>query len=340
MSNKQNETEAGLWEPLPGRAARCRLCAHYCRLTEGEIGRCGVRLNRQGKLLTRSAGELAAIHLDPVEKKPLFHFLPGSQTYSLGSFGCNFSCRFCQNSGISQGAARKAGSGQRSTPEKLLDAALKSGAASLSYTYNEPTVFFELLAVCARTAKDKGLRNIMVSNAYLSKEAFSALDGLVDAANFDLKSFSDAFYRDYCGARLKPALQTLKRAVRAGWWVEVTTLIISGLNDSMEELDQLADFLASELSPDLPWHVSGFRPAYLMPGHPPTPIASLERALEAGSRRGLHYVYTGNVIGHDAESTYCPACKKKLIARLGFLARPGFSGVCPDCGLKTPGIWM
>ncbi|MCL1889413.1 MAG: AmmeMemoRadiSam system radical SAM enzyme [Desulfovibrionaceae bacterium] len=340
MSNKQNEAEAGLWEALPGGAARCRLCAHYCRLAEGEISRCGVRLNRQGKLLTRNAGELAAINLDPVEKKPLFHFLPGSQTYSLGSFGCNFSCRFCQNSGISQGAARKSGSGQRVAPEKLLDAAVKSGAASLSYTYNEPTVFFELLAACARTAKDKGLRNIMVSNAYLSKEGFSALDGLVDAANFDLKSFSDAFYRDYCGARLKPALQTLKRAIRAGWWVEVTTLIISGLNDSREELDQLADFLASELGPDLPWHVSAFRPAYLMPDHQPTPVASLERALEAGSRRGLRYVYTGNAAGHDAESTYCPACKKKLIARLGFLARPGFSGVCPDCGLKTPGIWI
>ena len=339
MSNREAYAEARLWEALPGGEARCRLCAQYCRLAAGETGKCAARLNQGGTILTRNTGKLAAINLDPVEKKPLFHFLPGSQTFSLGSLGCNFSCRFCQNSDISQIDTRRTAGGQAATPAKLVEAASRAGARSLSYTYNEPTVFFELMEQCARLAKTRGLRNILVSNAYLSRECFSALDGLVDAANFDLKSFSDAFYRDYCGGRLKPVLQTLKRTTRAGWWVEVTTLIISGINDSQEELDQLARFLVSELGPDLPWHVSRFRPAYLMQDHPPTALDSLERALEAGYRHGLHYVYAGNLVGHERESTYCPGCGAMLIPRRGYSVRSGFSGVCPHCGLAVPGVW-
>jgi pyruvate formate lyase activating enzyme len=260
-------------------------------------------------------------------------------TFSAGSLGCNFSCLFCQNSEISQYSARWSAIAQPASPAGLVEAALRHEARSISYTYNEPTVFFELMAASAALARERGLRNIMVSNAYLSREALDVLDGLVDAANFDLKAFSDSFYRDYCGARLKPVLQTLCRTVKAGWWVEITTLIITGLNDGEEELDNLAAFIAGELGPDVPWHVSRFRPAYKMLDRPPSAMASLERALEAGSRRGLKYVYAGNVAGHDAESTYCPQCKKKLISRRGFSVNPGFTSFCPLCGLRLPGIW-
>jgi pyruvate formate lyase activating enzyme len=320
-------------------ALRCLLCSRYCRIEDGESGKCAVRFNRQGRLLTRTAGKVAAVNLDPVEKKPLFHFFPGSMTFSLGSLGCNLSCRFCQNSEISQYSDLWPSLEKPATPAALVETALRARAGSISYTYNEPTVFFELLEPCAILARKNGLRNVLVSNAYMSRETFSALDGLIDAANFDLKSFSDDFYRQWCGGRLKPVLQTLKRAVKAGWWVEVTTLVITGLNDSASELEQLASFIAGELGRTVPWHVSRFRPAYLMRDRPPTPPASLELALEAGHKHGLSYVYAGNMAGHGAESTYCPHCGKKLIPRCGFSVQGKFKGRCPDCGTGVPGIW-
>jgi pyruvate formate lyase activating enzyme len=229
--------------------------------------------------------------------------------------------------------------GKSVTSALLVEAALGARAQSVSYTYNEPVVFFELLEPCAILARKNALRNILVSNAYMSREAFSALDGLIDAANFDLKSFSDDFYRRCCGGRLKPVLQTLKRAVKAGWWVEVTTLIITGLNDSAPELDQLASFIAGELGGTVPWHVSRFRPAYLMRDRPPSAAASLELALEAGYKRGLSYVYAGNMPGHKAENTYCPGCGKTLLSRFGFSVQGKFTGRCPGCGTLVPGVW-
>lgn len=329
---------AELWEAC-GDKTRCRLCARYCLLAAGESGKCGVRQNRDGELCTRCAGEVAAVQLDPVEKKPLYHFLPGSLTFSLGSFGCNFSCDFCQNSEISQYNPRWRGGGRAATPAGLVRAAEESGAASLSYTYNEPTVFYELLRPTAALARERGLHNVMVSNAFLSSEAFAGLDGLIDAANFDLKSFSDSFYQNYCGARLKPVLQTIERAVRAGWWVELTTLLIAGLNDDASELEALAAHIRRELGPDVPWHVSRFRPAYRMTDRPATPPASIERALEAGVKAGLKYVYAGNMPGHGAESTFCPHCGTRLIGRSGYDAQTGFSGACPECNSNIAGFW-
>lgn len=330
---------AELWEPGTDKSARCRLCAQYCLIAEGASGKCGVRKNRSGSLLTRAANEVAAVNLDPVEKKPLYHFLPGTQTFSVGGFGCNFSCDFCQNSDISQYHLRWESGGNFMNPARVVSAAQKYRAASVSYTYNEPTVFFELMRPSAALAHEHGLYNIMVSNAYMSPEAFKRLDGLVDAANFDLKSFSDGFYRDYCGARLKPVLQTIARAVKAGWWVEVTTLLIAGLNDGGKELDSLASYIYNELGPDVPWHVSRFRPAFRMLNRPVTPLESIERAMEAGLRAGLNYVYAGNIPGHEAESTFCPSCKARLIGRVGYNIQVGFSGVCPDCGFEISGFW-
>lgn len=330
---------AELWEAGAGKSARCRLCAQYCLIESGAHGKCGVRKNRGGTLLTRSASEVAAINLDPVEKKPLYHFLPGSMTFSVGSFGCNFSCAFCQNSDISQYNGRWEGGGNAASPSGLVRAAQKYRAASISYTYNEPTVFFELMRPTAELAHVQGLYNIMVSNAYMSPEAFERLDGLIDAANFDLKSFSDDFYREHCGARLKPVLQSIGRAVKAGWWVELTTLLIAGLNDGQAELEAIAGYIAGELGPDVPWHVSRFRPAYRMMDRSETPVESIERALEAGRGAGLNYVYAGNLPGHEAESTFCPACKARLIGRSGYNTELGFSGACPDCGRAIAGFW-
>lgn len=338
MSEKQY-SPARLWEAQDDDIVRCRLCAHYCSIDNDSVGKCGVRKNIGGSLFTRSANEVAAINLDPVEKKPLYHFLPGTFTFSFGTFGCNFACDFCQNNDISQYCRLWEEAGQKASPERLVQLAQKYKAASISYTYNEPTVFFELMQPTARMAHDTGLRNVMVSNAYMSPEAFKELDGLIDAANFDLKSFNDDFYKDFCGARLKPVLQTIKRAVRSGWWVELTTLVISGLNDSENELSEMAMFIAGELGADIPWHVSRFHPAYKMQDRPATNIASLERALEAGYKAGLKYVYAGNVPGHKAENTFCPVCKASLLERQGYTVAPGFSGLCPECGEVIVGFW-
>lgn len=341
-------TPARLWEPCrPGGEASCRLCRRYCRVKPGQLGDCGVRGNFSGSLFTAVGNNLAAVNLDPVEKKPLFHFLPGSTTFSVGSLGCNLHCAFCQNSGISQlpDDWRREPSlirpGRRADAPGIVKAALESGAASISYTYNEPTMFFELMQDTAGLALEKGLRNIMVSNAYMSGECFKALDGLIQAANFDLKSFSPEFYRDWCKAELSPVLENIKAAVKSGWWVEVTTLLIGGLNDGPAELDALAGFIAGELGPEVPWHVSRFHPAYQMRDRPPTPPESIERALEYGQKHGLKYIYAGNIPGHASESTLCPACGSVALARYRYRTKAlgPEPGVCPDCGQAMAGVW-
>ncbi|MDR2893238.1 MAG: AmmeMemoRadiSam system radical SAM enzyme [Deltaproteobacteria bacterium] len=362
MKDYNSLTPAALWEPLVGPEGtassaepggmqvgkdfvRCRLCAHYCAIPPNAFGKCGVRLNLDGSLFSAVVGRLAAVNLDPVEKKPLYHFLPGSSTFSLGTPGCNFRCSFCQNSELSQLPAnfadklRRLESGQPASAAGIVAAAQESGAASLAYTYNEPTMFFELLRETARQALDKGLRNIMVSNAYMSAECFAELRDLIQAANFDLKSFSPEFYHRLCGARLEPVLRTLEAAVRAGWLVEITTLIISGLNDSQAELDALAGFIAGSLGRDVPWHVSRFRPAYRMDKTPPTPLESLERAMESGQKHGLNHVYVGNLPGHASENTFCPQCGKLLVERRAYRVSKTFSGTCTGCGAVIPGIW-
>jgi pyruvate formate lyase activating enzyme len=275
---------------------------------------------------------------DPIEKKPLFHFLPGSRSLSLATVGCNFSCAFCQNSDISQ-MPREEGRilGRPISPRQVVEEAHSSGCASISYTYTEPTVFYEYARDCAQLATSTGLKNVFVTNGYMTAEALRGLGGHLHAANVDLKSFSDEFYRILVGARLKPVLDSIRRLVEMGVWVEVTTLLIPGRNDSEEELRSLAAFLVS-LSADIPWHVSRFYPAYRLQDVQPTPVVSLENALRIGSEEGLRYIYAGNIPGHPTESTVCPSCGEIVLERQGFrLVRNGIKGGgCPGCGAAIP----
>lgn len=334
---------ASLWKTLSGGDVGCRLCAHYCRIPEGRRGRCGVRENRGGVLWTLVYDRVAAMNLDPVEKKPLYHFMPGTWTFSFGTPGCDMGCAFCQNASLSQPPRRGLPvAGRALTPAALVDAAVANGAKSVSYTYSEPTIFFELMRDTAELAKSRGLANIMVSNGFMSRECLAELGPLIDAANIDLKAMRGAFYADVCQARLKPVLANLKAIRALGWWLEVTTLVIPGLNDSDEELGDLAAFLAGELGPETPWHVSRFHPDNEMLDRGVTPAATLERAYGIGRAAGLKYIYVGNVPGDRHNGTYCAQCGQRLIERRGFtVGRVDMSGgACRHCGTRLDGVGL
>ena len=337
-------TEARLWKKLKNGRVQCRLCNHYCVIDAGNRGTCGVRENRDGTLYALNYGKIAARNLDPVEKKPLYHFQPGTTTFSFATMGCNLSCRFCQNWSLSQ-PPREDGTilGQDATPEELVAEALRVGASSIAYTYSEPTIFFEIMQDTARLAHAKGLKNIMVSNGYMSRECLEELGPDIDAINVDLKCFTDEFYRDISGAHLKPVLDNLKFIKHElKWWLEVTTLLIPGSNDSPEELDRLTDFLAAEIGTDTPWHISRFHPDYLMADTGPTSGDSLERAFALGKAKGLKFVYIGNMPGLNRQNTHCPGCDAELVNRSGFALRTSGikDGRCARCGEPIPGVDM
>ena len=333
--------EAMLWEPAGEGRVRCNLCAHRCLIPEGRRGVCMVRENRGGTLYSRVHGRIVSQALDPIEKKPLFHFLPGAPALSIATVGCNFRCDFCQNWEISQYPREHGGAvlGERVTPEELVAQAKSAGAPIIAYTYTEPTVFFELAYETARLAAREGIRHVFVSNGYLTEEAAREIAPYLHGINIDLKSFSDEFYRRHCGATLQPVLDTIERMVGLGVWVEVTTLVIPGWNDSSRELAWLAEFL-SGVSPNIPWHISRFIPAWRVTDRPPTPVSTLRRARRIGLEAGLKYVYLGNVPG-EGEDTHCPSCGETLIRRHGFyiLQNRLREGRCPSCGTEIPGVW-
>ncbi|MBW1788387.1 MAG: AmmeMemoRadiSam system radical SAM enzyme, partial [Deltaproteobacteria bacterium] len=307
--------EAYLYEKLKDRKVRCRLCNHGCIIGDGKKGICGVRENRGGTLFSLVYGKVIARHRDPIEKKPLFHFLPGSSSYSIATVGCNFKCLFCQNADISQMPAdQNRIMGEDMTPEDIVQDALATRSQSISYTYTEPTIYFELAADCARLAASRGLKNVFVSNGYMSEACLRDIHPDLHAANVDLKSFSDTFYKEQCGAGLQPVLNTLSTIKAMGIWLEVTTLLIPGLNDDETELKEMAGFLAA-LDPDIPWHISRFHPTYRLTGPSPTPSALVRRARDLGYEAGLKYVYTGNLPGDDGEKTFCHQCRALLIDR-------------------------
>lgn len=340
---------ARLWQGLDDGSGRvrCSLCAHRCTIAEGKRGICGVRENRQGRLVSLVYGQLVAMGVDPIEKKPLFHFYPGSGTLSIATRGCNFTCAFCQNADISQETAAAGLRARVTTPETVVAAARDSGCVSVAYTYTEPTVFMEYASDVAQLAASAGLGNVQVTNGYMTAETLAVLlpeDGprLLDAANVDLKAFTDAFYRQQCGARLQPVLDSLVRLRESGVWVEVTTLLIPGLNDDERELRDLSDFICSELGADTPWHVSRFHPTYHLLNRPPTSVATLLRAREIGLEAGLHYVYTGNIPGQGGEDTLCPRCGAVAISREGFRLRwnRASGGRCAACGEPIAGVGL
>ncbi|HOX43876.1 MAG TPA: AmmeMemoRadiSam system radical SAM enzyme [Myxococcota bacterium] len=337
--------EARYWQPEDGGSVRCSLCPHACRIAPGARGRCGVRENRAGRLLALSYGRCVAAHLDPIEKKPLFHLLPGSRSLSVAAAGCNLRCQHCQNYTISQ-LPRDLASGQELPgedlpPAEVVAAAVRAGAASISFTYTEPSVFWEWCQDIAALAVERGLRTVAVTNGFLSARPLEDLGARLSAANVDLKAFRDGFYRHTCGARLQPVLDTIQRLRALGVWVEVTTLLIPGLNDGDGELAELAAWLAS-VDRAMPWHVSAFHPDFELRGLPPTPPESLARARALGLEAGLRFVYSGNAWGDDGEHTRCPACQAMLVRRHGFRVledRLGARGACPDCGERIEGLW-
>ena len=334
--------EALLYEKMGDEKVRCDLCAHRCLLTEGKVGVCGVKKNVGGTLYTLVYDKIVSAHVDPIEKKPLFHFLPGSTSFSVATVGCNFRCLHCQNYEISQMPKLKDGeriSGSRMPPEDIVTAAHQYGCESISYTYTEPTIFFELAYDTAKLAHQRGIKNVFVTNGYMTEEALLMIRPYLDAANVDLKFFNEKTHKRVCGASRDPVLDTIRRMKELGIWVEVTTLIIPTKNDSDEELAQIAGFI-KEVGPETPWHVSAFHPTYKMLDLPRTPPATLYRARKIGIDMGLRYVYTGNIPGEEGEHTFCYQCKAVLIHRYGYEIVENHirDSRCPYCGAVIDGV--
>jgi pyruvate formate lyase activating enzyme len=335
--------EAMLYEKLPEGKVRCDLCAHHCVIGDGEKGKCCVRQNQAGTLYTLVYGRVVSQCVDPVEKKPLFHFHPGSFAYSIATPGCNFRCRWCQNWEISQVPCEHyLPMGHMVSPEQIVAAALEANCSGIAYTYTEPTVFFEYAYDTARLAHEAGLANIYVTNGYMTEEMLETFSPYLDAVNVDLKTFYDDIYRRYVGARLQPVLDTLQVMKRLGIWLEVTTLVIPGINDHAAQLEDAAHFVAKMLGEETPWHISRFFPAYKLHSTPPTPVETLHRAKEIGLAAGLKYVYLGNIPDGAHQDTVCPVCGKAVIQRHGFavLANRIVNGCCPDCGAPIAGVGM
>jgi pyruvate formate lyase activating enzyme len=329
---------AYLWEKADDNFVQCRLCSFRCRIAPGNRGRCSVRENIDGTLYSLNYNMLCAAGVDPIEKKPLYHSLPGTKSYSIAAPGCSFRCVFCQNWQISQWEAGSLSNCVETDSEKIADSALRSGCRSIAYTYSEPTIFMETAADAAVKAKETGLKNIFVSNGYMTIEALDFASDWLDAANIDLKSFSQKSYKDTTGGDLEPVLNTLRHiAGKTDIHLEITTLIVPDMNDGEEELDSLTKFIAAELSPQIPWHVSAYYPAYKSDGAPTNPRTVL-KACEIGRKNGLQYVYPGNIAA--SSDTKCPDCGEILIERSGYAARILTDRPeCPGCGKDIPIIF-
>ncbi len=341
---KEELKQAVLWELSSGedKKVQCKLCNHRCVIDNGKLGRCCVRKNIDGVLYSLTYDKVCSANPDPIEKKPLFHFQPGSRSFSVATMGCNFRCEFCQNWQISQAAIERGQiNGEPITPEQIVEGAVRNGCKSIAYTYTEPTVFMELCNDCGWLAKERGLTNVFVSNGYETIEAIDFARNWLDGINVDLKAFSEDYYKRLCKARLQPVLDTISYiAKETNIWLEITTLLVPGENDSEDELKKLTEFIVSDAGPDVPWHISRFHPQYKYLDSLPTPMDSLEQAYKIGQSAGLRYVYLGNVPGSKSESTFCYNCGRMLIERIGY--RIAFNNIqdskCPDCGTEIAGF--
>ena len=333
--------EAMLYKKMEGGNVSCFLCSHNCLISDEKFGICNVRENRGGTLYTHSYGKLIAQKVDPVEKKPLYHFFPGSSSFSIAAIGCNFQCGFCQNWQISQVKEAKTLGlyPEEVNPVDVVNRAIQSGSKSISYTYTEPTIFFEYAFEISQLAKKEGLFNIFVTNGFMTEEMIQAIHPYLDGANIDLKSFRDDYYKKVCKGRLSPVLKSIETMKKLDIWIEVTTLVVPGQNDSEEELKKIAHFLA-DLDPSIPWHISRFYPQYKMEGAESTPLEILNRANEIGKNAGLRYVYLGNV--GKGNNTYCYKCGLLLVERFGFSIKTYQikEGHCPDCGSPIHGVGL
>lgn len=338
------EKTAMLWNSLTDGKIQCICCAHRCIINPGDVGKCLVRKNENGVCISLNYGKLIAQHVDPIEKKPLYHFYPASKTFSIASAGCNFTCQWCQNWSISQvrdGADIRAMNGAIIDPKNIVRAAKMNNCKSISYTYTEPTIFFEFAYDVSIAAKEAGMMNVFVTNGYMSDELLTNYLPYLDAVNVDIKTFCDDTYQLYCGAHLRPVLDTCRRLKKAGIWLEITTLLIPGINDGQNELTDLATFIRDELGSNTPWHISAFHPDYKLLDRQRTPIHSLQTAKEIGFEKGLKYIYTGNISAFG--DTICPNCGRLLIRRMGFDVIKNEitkTGHCPDCESVIDGIGL
>ncbi len=334
--------EAMFYQKMDDLKVKCGLCRFRCLIAEGGRGICGVRENRQGILYSLVYGKAVAEHVDPIEKKPLYHFLPGSKSFSIATAGCNFRCLHCQNFSISQ-APRELREipGLELSPETIVNKAVAAGCRSISYTYTEPTIFYEYAYDTAILASKAGLKNVFVTNGYITPEALAMIRPYLHAANIDLKGFSEKFYGEVVHAMLDEVLESILEFKKLGIWLEITTLIIPNYNDSDEELRAIAQFIADKVGVETPWHVTQFHPTYKLTDQPRTPVATLRRARQIGLDAGLRYVYEGNIPGEGGENTYCPNCSEMLIKRYGYFNESSRieKGICPECSCVLDGVW-
>ena len=340
--NAENHHQAMLQEKLDGQEVQCHLCGHECRIQAGKYGVCRVRQNVAGELVSLNYGSLVAANPDPIEKKPLYHFLPGTKSMSIAAAGCNFQCKFCQNWQISQlPRSGRPDAGQLADPDQIVQAAKRQGCRSISYTYTEPTIYFEMAYDTAKLAAEEGLKNCFVSNGFLTPLAVRTIAPVLHAINVDLKAFRDETYRTIMKASLAPVLTCLRTLVAEGVWVEVTTLVVPGMNDSAQELTEIAGFISDDLGKDVPWHISRYHDNYQMSDRGATPAETLDLALSLGRQAGLRYIYQGNVSG-GASHTHCPKCDAVVVNRSYFQTRSLENlrhGTCGVCGEPIAGIW-
>ena len=315
----------------------CLLCKHYCQLANNQVGVCGVNQNVNGELKNLVYGYPVALNIDPIEKKPLYHFLPGSLALSFGTVGCNFKCPFCQNWNISQ--THDINKNIKVSPDEMVELAFEHNCKSIAYTYNEPTIFYPYAKDIGLIAKERGLKNIFVSNGFETQEIIKDMPNWLDAANIDLKSWDEKYYKKILKGGLEAVKDTLRLMANEGIWIEVTTLLIEGENDKNEQLEEMAEFIAGELGDFVPWHLSAFHPDYKMKDHNTTELKTLQRAYAIAKKAGLHYVYLGNVA--VSGDTYCPNCGKLLIDRTGYSVTVNniIQGCCPNCNTIIEGVW-
>ncbi len=341
MSEKLSKAQ--FWKPGEDSSVICTLCPHYCDIKDGRYGVCGVRKNEGGELYTLVYQQAAALNVDPIEKKPLFHFFPGSQSMSIATVGCNMRCKFCQNWDLSQASKERERrfNGRPMSPESVVALAKQYNCRTIAFTYSEPTIFYEYAYDVAQLAAESDIYGVFVSNGFITPEAVEKIRPYLFAYNVDLKSFNPDYYKKVLAAKLEPVLEALRLIKKLGFWLEVTTLVVPTKNDSDEELTKIAEFIA-DLGVDTPWHVSAFHPDYKMTDLPRTSVSALRRARDIGIKAGLRYVYTGNAPGDDGESTFCYTCGALLIERLGFSITDNriTENTCPKCGTPVDGVAM